>query len=646
MSAFAGLVRHDGRPVERHDLERLARALPQFDGGRATIWSGGPVGLVHRLYAITPEDRFERQPWIGRDSALHLVFAGRLDNREQLAEQLRLSSASLRETADGALCLTALEQWGDEAPAKLFGGFAFACWNARDRRLLLCRDPIGQSSLYFHRGSDFIAFATKMNALFALPDVPRALDETIVGDLLANNTFETRRTVFRGIERIQGGEFVVCDNAGMTMRRYWQPRRLSLGLKSHADYVEAAREQLERAVACAMRSTRPIAAQSSGGLDSSGVAATAARRIAPGRLAVFTRVPPPGFDWPETDTKYFNERSKVEALARTHPNMDVTFVDDTGLHPYDATPSRAYAGFGIPALAVHNLGWFFQLYDHVTAAGHRVLLSGQLGNFSLGWRGNNLLDQLVSKGSWIRAAKEMIAMRRVTGQPIRGILRKYILDPREPAWRRNARRRRRGIGAGHEHIAFMVPDFARDHDLVQRIEENAGWRHDLFWGDPFDMRAHWLLKAGEFTSDFAAQMPAVAGFELRDPLSDARLIEFCLNVPEEHYLRNGRPRALQRDVIADRVPPDITENYKHGDQTPEWFDRLTTRREAVLSDIESMAQSPLASQAIDIDGLRKAAQNWPVDAQAARNAGHKFRYGLARAVQLGNFIRWFEGGNR
>jgi len=44
--------------------------------------------------------------------------------------------------------------------------------------------------------------------------------------------------------------------------------------------------------------------------------------------------------------------------------------------------------------------------------------------------------------------------------------------------------------------------------------------------------------------------------------------------------------------------------------------------------------------------LRKAAQNWPADAQAARNAGHKFRYGLARAVQLGNFIRWFEGGNR
>jgi len=164
-------------------------------------------------------------------------------------------------------------------------------------------------------------------------------------------------------------------------------------------------------------------------------------------------------------------------------------------------------------------------------------------------------------------------------------------------------------------------------------------------GDPFDRRARMLFNAGEFPRDFRAQILAIHGFEIRDPLGDPRLIEFCLNVPEEHYQRDGRPRALQRDVIADRVPPDIYDNYKLGDQAPEWFDRLSPRRETILADIERIARSPLASRAIDVDGLRKAAQNWPADAQAARAAGPKFRYGMPRAVHLGNFIRWFEGGN-
>jgi len=134
-------------------MERLARALPQFGGARAAIWTGDAAGLVHRLCAITPEERFERQPWMSRDGAHHLVFAGRLDDCDELASKLGLSPAILRETADGALCLAAIERWDDEAPAHLFGGFAFACWSSRDKRLLLCRDAVGERTLYFHRAA-------------------------------------------------------------------------------------------------------------------------------------------------------------------------------------------------------------------------------------------------------------------------------------------------------------------------------------------------------------------------------------------------------------------------------------------------------------------------------------------------------------
>jgi asparagine synthase (glutamine-hydrolysing) len=395
-----------------------------------------------------------------------------------------------------------------------------------------------------------------------------------------------------------------------------------------------------------LRSAGPVAALSSGGLDSSGVAATAALLCAPSPLSVYTRVPPPGFTQAETDRKYFSERSKVEALGRMHPNMAITFVADAGLHAYDSDPTRIFAHFGFPALGVHNFGWFSQLHDRVTAAGHRVLLTGGSGNYSLGWHGKHSLHQLVTKGHWLRAAKHVIDLKRVSGATLAMTLSHYILGAYEPAFLRKLRRHWRGIGAGHENNTFLSPAFEREHRLAERVEKIGGWNDELRWGDPFDERVRWLLNGREHGRDIRAQCLAINGFEMRDPLGDPRLIEFSLNVPEEHFIRKGRRRALQRDVIADRVPPEIGENTKHGEQTPEWFERLTMRRETILANIERIAQSPLAARAIDVDGLRKAAQDWPADAEAAGAAGPKFRYGVARAVHLGNFICWFEGGNR
>ena len=328
-----------------------------------------------------------------------------------------------------------------------------------------------------------------------------------------------------------------------------------------------------------------------------------------------------------------------------HPNMDVTFVDDAALHVFDREPFRAIAAMGLPILNAHNLGWYTQLDERVAASGHRVLLTGQLGNFSLGWRGDNLLDQLVARGRWLQATHEVFAMRRVTGRPVAATLRNFILGPREPRWLRNARRRWRGIGAGLERHTFLAPSFAKEHRVLERIREIGGWSDEIKWRDPFDMRARWLLDTAGYVRDLSVQAATMHGYELRNPLADPRLVEFCLNVPEEHYLRDGRQRALQRDAIADRVPPEIYGNYKIGEQVPEWFSRLSARRDGVLADIERIARSPLASRAIDVDGLRRAARNWPADAQAANAAGPKFRYGLPRAVNLGNFICWFEGGN-
>ncbi|HWD28526.1 MAG TPA: asparagine synthase-related protein [Rhizomicrobium sp.] len=623
----------------------MSRAQPAFDGARETVWTSPHAALVHKIFVITPEDRFERLPRAGHGGQSRFVFAGRLDNREELGAALRIDPPDLRTMADGTLCLAALERWSREAPPRLEGSFAFALWNETEHTLMLCRDKMGGRPLFYHRNEGFIAFATTFNGLFCLPQVPRAIDEVVLGDILALNTFEQRRTIYRDVLRVPSGCYAVCDAKGMRLETYWTPQRRPLGLKRHEDYVEAAREHLDNAVRPMLRSERPVAVQCSSGLDSPAVAATAARILAPARLAVIVRVPPAALRLPDSDLRCLHEGAGVRALAAMHPNMDVTEVDDDGLHAIDREPALRFALNGLPVFNPLNHGWLSGTVDAAVRGGHRVFLEGGWGNFSLTWGRNSSLHWHLLRGRPVRLLRELLALRRVSGQPLTDIFGHRVLRRLAPAWLQRWRRRQRGQGVGLEHGGFVDPQFLREHDLEERVRTLGGWQNGRVDADPFVARSKWLVRSNEIGRDWQGQTPAFLGLEKRTPLGDPRLIEFCLNVPEEHYLRGGWSRALARDVLADRAPPEIYANRKVGVQSPDWFTRLSLQRDLIQRDVQRIAASPLASRMIDMRRLRAAVDNWPATPEEAEARRAELAAGLTRAMQIGRFICWVEGGN-
>ncbi|MEI9803379.1 MAG: asparagine synthase-related protein [Pseudolabrys sp.] len=196
----------------------------------------------------------------------------------------------------------------------------------------------------------------------------------MLGDFLALNFFEERRTLYRDVLRVPSGCYAQCDAKGMRIETYWTPKRRSLGLKRHEDYVEAAREQLDRAVRPMLRSERPVAVQCSSGLDSCAVAATAARMLAPTRLAAIVRVPPAALRMPDALLRCMDEGPGVRALAAMHPNMDVTEVDDGNLHAVDHNTALRFAINGLPVFNPLNHGWLSGTIDQAVRQGHRVML--------------------------------------------------------------------------------------------------------------------------------------------------------------------------------------------------------------------------------------------------------------------------------
>ncbi len=173
MSGIAGLLRFDGAPVGRRDLERVANVLQPHGPDRSEISVADGIGLVHVLMRITPEDRYDRQPWRGASGAT-ITADLRLDNRADVLALLGVPPADAAVWPDSRVVLTAWERFGDDLWPKLHGPFAVAIWDPRRRRLTLARDHLGLAVVMWHRSERFFAFATMPKGLFALPDVPRA----------------------------------------------------------------------------------------------------------------------------------------------------------------------------------------------------------------------------------------------------------------------------------------------------------------------------------------------------------------------------------------------------------------------------------------------------------------------------------------
>jgi asparagine synthase (glutamine-hydrolysing) len=648
MSALAGIVALDGAPIDSEAEASAARAVTAMYGGRAVTRRVAGAAFVQRVASADATLAGETHPLTGTDGRSLFAALARLDNREELAARLGLGGAELARTSDTRLLMSMHERFGDDGVARCLGAFAFARWDVEARRLTLVRDCLGNRALFYHRGPRFVAFATTLRSLLALPGVPRAIDELGLAQFIAVNNREQERTLYRGIERVPGRTLVTIDRNGLQSRKYWSPDfDAPPPYTREVDYIERARELLDIAVAAAMRDTPHVAIATSGGLDSSAIAATAARLGTAASITCFSRVPSPGTQIDVGPFRYLDERDKVEALARMHPSLTVRFITPERDDPFDEHDTRYFARASLPAFGPIGMGIGRQFTDAILAAGHRVVLIGNYGDFGLSWRGPLSLVALLRGGQMSTFAQELRAVARESDRSLARTFAGDVIMPTAPLWMRRLIYRLRGRDPDSvAQYSALNPDFIAETGLARQ------WREQGFdpWFGPRDWNAaRWrtarVFDHNQYASDRRAMADEIAGCEARDPHADRRLLEFALAVPEPMFRRDGVPRSFARRVLADRLPREIIDERRRGANNPTWFRSLNARRASIARDIEGLEASPLARRLLDVPRLKRLMAQWPKDEQAAESRFGEYQLALMRGVHVGRFVRWVEGGN-
>lgn len=642
MSAIAGLIRLDGTAPDRATLQRMQAVLAPYGVDAQRQWREGPAGLLHCLLRITPEDSLDQQPRLDPERRCVVLFDGRLDNRRELAAELGLGSAELALLADVDLVQRACLRWADAAPEHLLGSFAYACWWPAQRRLELVRDAMGGRPLVWFQGHGFFAFASLPKGLFCIPGVPREICQASLAERLALLPMSGGQTLFKDIRSVERGQLLSLQGERLERRQYYRldPRR-ELRLGSDDEYLEAFSEILERSVASCLRAAGPLATQLSSGFDSGTVTALAARQLARSgqRLTAFTAVPREGFDGPAPKGQHADEGPGARAVAARFANIEHVLIRANQRAPLDVLRARTEAMDCMPMYAVNCL-WLDAIEADAQRRGVRVLLNANVGNMTISHTGLTYLAELFGKGRWRDWWRELTACRR--RHPLARLLRLSV-EPHLPLplWRLQAR-----LSDTQLHLekrSALHSRWRQGTHLEARAKALDWFLERPRWKDSRQMRAAVLSRGNAAETAIAANL---RGLELRDPTADRRLVEFCLSIPEDQYLRDGQTRWLLRRLVGDLLPPEVLNAQSRGYQAADWYETLGAALPDLHEEVQRLMSHAGAAEMLDLQGMRASLENWPAAGWERKAVTEEYRARLMRGLAVGGFIRYVEPDNR
>jgi asparagine synthase (glutamine-hydrolysing) len=297
MCGIAGII---GRLDEsnRAALERMSDAMLHRGPDASGMWLSAPDArgwgalLAHRRLSILDLSPAGAQPMVDPVTGHVVILNGEIYNFRDLRQRLVTEGQEFQSTGDTAVMLRAISLHGPGAVSWLRGMFAIACWDPKQRRLLLARDPLGIKPLYLARSSDpnagwSVAFASELRALLAsgLLGTPQ-LDPQAVASSVWNGFVVGPGTAVKGVNLLWPGRLLEFDGIGKEINNqaFWRIRDRAPDSTMDEHNLAAI---LEEGLRIHLASDVPLAVFLSGGVDSS-VIANLAQRATQSPIHTFT----------------------------------------------------------------------------------------------------------------------------------------------------------------------------------------------------------------------------------------------------------------------------------------------------------------------------------------------------------------------
>lgn len=508
MCGITGWLFAAGQAPDDQLLRRMADSIahrgPDDEGFHVDRRAG--AALAHRRLSIVDLSNASHQPMVDSTTRVTLAYNGELYNFKALRTELQGLGHRFHSSGDTEVMLRAYLQWGIACLDRFYGMFALAIWDPREQVMHLARDAMGMKPLYLLQSKSGVAFSSEVKAFKHLPEYSGKANAASLQQYLEfGYVFSAEQTMLQGVSKLEPGQRVVLRVGQQPTRVQWfQPPAPDLNdSRDEAERVEELRSTLEKVVAEHLVADVPVGLLLSGGLDSSLIAALAAKSVTPHTICM-------GFHQGDVDERrYANQVARHIGASHT----DVLIGPDEIRQEIEQSAwvfDDLFADWGTMSTKV--------LYRKCREMGIKVVLVGE-------------------------GADELFGGYEVFRQPPRlGLWQQFKLYQRYAG-----RRYGRLFGAFRETMAeYLASSNGDPFHAVQLFESRS------------QLPNQYVMKV-----DKASMSESV---EARAPYLDRRVAELAFRTPAHWHLRNGQNKHLLRSLACqdNLLPPNIGLRAKYG----------------------------------------------------------------------------------
>jgi asparagine synthase (glutamine-hydrolysing) len=553
------------------DLKRMTDALVHRGPDAEGLWVDERKGvyLGHRRLSIIDVAGGQQPMWT-RDGSLGIVFNGEIYNFAELRRELEaLGHRFATDHSDTEVLLHGYRQWGRDLTTRLNGMWAFALYDRQSGILFCSRDRVGKKPFYYTLQNGTFAFASELTALTRHPAIQATVSVRSLKKYFAYGYIPSPLSLYDEISKLPAGCSLEFSLAGGTLKthRYWQfmlepVEARPAGIED--SWADELRHLLDRAVSRRLVSDVPLGVFLSGGVDSSAVAAIAARQLGAGQLETFSI----GFEEADFDESRYARMAAEHVGSRHHLEL-LSLGKASELLP--EIFNRMDEPMGDSSLLPT-----FLLCRH--ARRHVTVALGGDG-----------ADELFAGYAPFRALRWARLYSRLVPRPVHEAIR--LLAGRLPA------------GHGYMNLDFKIKRTLRGLSYPKKLW-NPVWMSSLdepelaqLFQEPVDLEdvfseAIELWEASQpagleeqtlqfFTrlyleNDILTKIDRASmmnSLEVRAPFLDIDVIDFARRIPTEYKLRRGQTKYLLKKAMRPLLPRQILYRAKQGFAVPvaKWF---------------------------------------------------------------------------
>ena len=517
------------------------------------------VGLGFRRLSIIDLEG-GNQPIGNEDGSVQLVCNGEIYNYRELRKALGETGHAFASQSDVEVIVHLYEDIGLGLLDRLRGMFAFAIWDARQRRLVLARDHLGQKPLYWAQLGRRLYFASEIKAILAVTHQLRRLDPVALDEYLTLRVIGGDRSMFQGVRKLEAGHVLVVQegqDAGSS-HRYWDLLYEPKAQLSEEEALERLDAELRAAVQLHLESDVEVGAFLSGGVDSGLVAAM---------IHSFTGG---GFKTFSVSTPY--ERFDEGPAARA--------VSDRYATEHHASSVSGDCVELLPAAVWHldepsdPLCVCMHYLAEVTRREVKVALGGDGGDELFGG-----YDRYYGAAYARYFAALPAAVRR-------GVVGRLLDLAPDEFWYKSLANQLRWLGevAGVEKerryartlsYFYFTPQlrreiytdsFLRSTRLFDAEASVAFWQQEENAKESLDqmLLADSMVRLPNHSVMILDRMTMAHGLEARSPFLDHRLAEFAATLPTRLKVRGRRRRYLEMKLAERYLPAEVLQRPKQG----------------------------------------------------------------------------------